>query len=269
VNGKRLKVATSEIIAIGNEILIGKTLDTNTNWLAKRLTELGVYVKRALIVRDDVKDVSEAVNLSTKSATFVITTGGLGPTEDDLTLRALSKAFQRKLELNGNALKMVKQRYECLYRQGVVDSIELTPARKKMATLPQESLPVFNPVGAAPGVLIEHNHILVLALPGVPKEMYAVFENIIGDVIARIGQLRSVEIREITTNFRDESRLAPILKSAQHEVSGIFLKSLATHFGKEVRMKVRIMAYGENRMNKIETVIRLLKEKYEVQILRD
>lgn len=269
MNSKKLKSATSEIIAIGNELLIGKTLDTNTNWLAKRLTELGVYVKRAMIIRDDLKDVAQAVNLSTKSATFVITTGGLGPTEDDLTLRAISKAFRRKLELNGDALRMVKQRYEYLCRQGVVDSPEMTLARKKMATLPQGAIPVFNPVGVAPGVLIKHNDTLVLALPGVPKEMYAVFDSIIADVVTRIGRLQDIEIREIVTNFRDESKLAPILESARHEVGNIFLKSLATHFGKDVRMKIRIMAYGENRMNKIETVLKLLKDKYGVQILGD
>ncbi len=262
------KLAVAEIIAIGNELLIGKTVDTNTNWLAKRLTDLGVYVKRAIVVRDIIEDIVEAVDSTMESATLIITTGGLGPTEDDLTLKAISKVVSQELELNKQALEMVKQQYNYFYQQGFVDSIELTSARKKMAILPKDSIPVFNRVGAAPGVIINHKNIILFILPGVPKEMEAIFNNGIGDIVTKIGKLENTQMKEIITDIGDESKLAPILKSIQEKVEGVLLKSIASHFGKDVKMKIRIMVYGgteEERRNKIITVEMLLEEKYNIK----
>jgi nicotinamide-nucleotide amidase len=139
-----------------------------------------------------------------------------------------------------------------------------------MAQLPHGAKPIFNPVGAAPGALMEYDNTVVLALPGVPNEMYAVFENAIPHVMPKIGNLQHISIKEIVTNMRDESKIAPLLKSVELEIGGIFLKSLASRFGKDVTIAVRIVAYGENeqkRLNKIEDTVKLLKEQPDMQIL--
>ncbi len=259
------KLAKAEIVAIGNEILIGKTLDTNTNWLAKSLTELGVFVKRAMIIRDNIDDIVEAIRLAMKSATLVITTGGLGPTGDDITLKAIGEALERRLELNNDALEIVKRRYDFLKKQGLIPSSDMTDARRKMAVLPESAIPLFNPVGAAPGVLIRKNSLILLILPGVPDEMRAIFETTISDVISEIGILQNVEMKEVVTRFTDESQLAPILGSIQKRVNGVLLKSLAKNFDSGEGLEVRIMAYGqtiEERIDKIEKVLRLMKTSH-------
>ncbi|MEM2912378.1 MAG: molybdopterin-binding protein, partial [Candidatus Bathyarchaeia archaeon] len=101
-----------EIVCVGNELLIGKTLNTNAQWLAKRITTMGLNVKRIITIGDDTDEISQALKecLKRKPA-FIITTGGLGPTFDDKTLEGIAKALNRKLETNQQALKMVEKKY--------------------------------------------------------------------------------------------------------------------------------------------------------------
>ena len=102
-----------EIICVGNELLIGKTLNTNAQWLSKHATTLGITVKRITVVADDINEIANAIREALKrKPQFVITTGGLGPTFDDKTLEGITKALNRKLEVNEKALKMVKEKYE-------------------------------------------------------------------------------------------------------------------------------------------------------------
>lgn len=266
------QAAIAEVIAIGNEILIGKTLDSNTNWLIKKLTNSGVFVKRAFVVRDNINDITEALHLALEAATLIITTGGLGPTIDDLTLEAVSHALNIPMEVNTEALKMVRERYHHFYDEGFIDSKVIIPTRKKMAILPSGGSPIYNSVGAAPGVLLNHEKALILMLPGVPKEMEAVFEEVAESIKSRIGRLENLEVKEIGTNTRDESKLAPILKSIQKDVNGVFLKSLATHFGKHNGMKIRIIVNGNDKKiaeEKIEKVEKLLAEKYSIKLYEE
>lgn len=129
----------AEIIAIGREILTGKTLDTNSNWIAQQIYPLGIRVKRIVAVDDVEEEIAQEIINSIKYGVgLIITTGGLGPTFDDKTLQAVSLATGRKLVLNDEALKMVTESYKRFYEQGWVDSPEITPERKKMAYLPME-----------------------------------------------------------------------------------------------------------------------------------
>src|SRR3972149_5884094 len=125
-----------EIICVGNELLIGKTLNTNAQWLSKKATTLGITVKRITVVPDDVNDIANAVRETLKrKPQFTITTGGLGPTFDDKTLEGIAKALDRKLEINEKALKMVKEKYEAYARKSQTETVELTQPRTKMATI--------------------------------------------------------------------------------------------------------------------------------------
>ena len=102
-----------EIICVGNELLIGKTLNTNAKWLAKRITTLGLTTRRITIVDDDIDEISSTIKEAIqRKPAFLITTGGLGPTFDDKTLEGLAKALERKIEINQEALKMVKEKQE-------------------------------------------------------------------------------------------------------------------------------------------------------------
>ena len=215
-----------EIICIGNELLIGKTLNTNASWLAKRSTTFGVMVKRITVVGDDVDEIAsivrEALNREPK---FIITTGGLGPTFDDKTLEGITKALNRKLEVNEKALKMVREKYETYYREGKMERVELTPARIKMARLPEKAEPLPNSVGTAPGVIINVGGTLLIALPGVPPEMEAIFEESVAPLIKKeAGELTFFET-SIYANGIMESALAPLIDKTMHDNPHVYIKS--------------------------------------------
>ena len=143
-----------EIICVGNELLIGKILNTNAQWLGKQATNLAVNVKRVTAIQDTVKEIADTIKEAAKrKPQFIITTGGLGPTFDDKTLEGIAKALDRKLEVNPEALKMVKLRCEQYFKKrGPPTPVELTKPRVKMATLPENTLAVNNPIGTAPAM---------------------------------------------------------------------------------------------------------------------
>jgi molybdenum cofactor synthesis domain-containing protein len=238
------------LIAVGREVLTGKTLDTNSHWLAGELTALGIRVKRICVVDDDVEEISGEVGYVLKlNMDLVITTGGLGPTRDDLTLQAWSKALGRELALNTGALDMVRNRYVELYEKGHVQIPEITPEREKMAWIPDGSNPLFNSVGAAPGVFIGSDEKLLFALPGVPAEMKSIFKQEVVPLIKRELERRRegwVMLEELVrSGFNDESFLWPLVKRVMDEKEDVYLKTLATSFGAHVDLLVRVEAWGE------------------------
>jgi molybdenum cofactor synthesis domain-containing protein len=177
-----------EIICVGNELLIGKTLNTNAQWLAKRITALGLSARRITIVGDDVDEIFSAIREAMqRNPRFLITTGGLGPTFDDKTLEGLAKALECKLEINEEALTMVKEKYRKYAEEGKMKKAELTPPRAKMAKLPEGAKPLSNPVGTAPGVIMKRGSITILALPGVPSEMKAIFDGSVASLLKQVA----------------------------------------------------------------------------------
>ncbi len=145
-----------EIICVGNELLIGKTLNTNAQWIAQQATTTGINVKRVTVIADDINEIAKAIRETlSRKPQFAITTGGLGPTFDDKTLAGMAKALNRKLAVNTEALKMVKEKYETYARKKGAGTVELTQARVKMATLPEKAEPISNPVGTVPGIRVD------------------------------------------------------------------------------------------------------------------
>jgi len=215
-----------EIIGIGNELLIGKTLNTNAHWLAKRATTFRIIVKRITVVGDDVNEIASIVDEALeRKPSFIITTGGLGPTFDDKTLEGIAKALNRRLKVNEKALKMVREKYETYYREGKMERVELTPARIKMATLPEGAQLLSNPVGTAPGVIIDVGGTFLIALPGVPAEMEAVFEGSVAPLLKReAGELTFFEA-SIYADGIMESALAPLIDKTMHGNPYVYIKS--------------------------------------------
>ncbi len=215
-----------EIICVGNELLIGKTLNTNAQWLARRATTLGVYVKRIIVVGDYVDEIASTVNEALRrKPRFVITTGGLGPTFDDRTLRGLAKALNRAMTLDETALQMIKKKYEMYVEEGKIEKAELTPPRIKMATLPEgaESLP--NSVGTAPGIKIMANETLMVALPGVPNEMEAIFNESVAILLrSRVGRVVFLE-DSLYSHRIVESALAPLIDKTMNANPYVYVKS--------------------------------------------
>lgn len=215
-----------EIICVGNELLIGKTLNTNAHWLAKRITSLGLSVRRITVVGDDVNEIASAIREALeRRPRFIITTGGLGPTFDDKTLEGIAKALNRSLELNDKALQMVKEKYEAYAKDGRFTFAELTPHRIKMAKLPKDAEPLPNPVGTAPGVRLKIDRTDIIALPGVPAEMEAIFEESIAALLKKeAGDLMFFESSIHAENIM-ESTLAPLIDITMHDNPYVYIKS--------------------------------------------
>lgn len=241
-------MTTVEIVAIGNELLMGDVLDTNTNWLCKRITGLGGRVTRAVMVGDDLAAIGREIKAAlARGADVIFTTGGLGPTADDMTLAAVAQATDRPLELNDQALAMVQRRYQELAAQGFVADEALTKARRKMAILPRGAKPIFNPVGAAPAVVLEMAASTLIALPGVPPELMGIFEGPLQPTLEGLfGEGVFVE-KVVVVDCQDESVLAPLLRQVAQAHPAVYIKSRAKRFGPQVKLRVTLSLAGRQR----------------------
>ena len=236
-----------EIIAVGRELLSGRTLDTNSNWIAKRITALGGEVRRIVVVDDQMKAIIPEIRKALrKKGNIIITTGGLGPTFDDRTLEAVAKAVKRDLVLNQKALAFVKGRYRFFKEQGAVEDDRMTPHRKKMAILPKGAIMLYNSVGAAPGMRLTVKGRWIYSLPGVPKEMKSIFEETMLEEFKKIFGRRFILEERIATPLNDESKLGEIVDRLMKEVPGAYLKSKPTTFGNKVKLDVSITASGDD-----------------------
>lgn len=259
-----LRQTTFEIITIGYEILDGRTLDTNSKWLAERITGLGGLIRRMTTVGDDVDEISSAIREAIRRKTdWIITSGGLGPTYDDKTLQGVAKALGRRLVLNRRALGMIEERYRALAESGVIDSPELTPHRIKMAMLPRGAKPLRNDVGTAPGVLARHGKTMIACLPGVPRELYSIYEKELEPILRKkVRKVYRVE-RWFTVLKVPESTLAPRIDEIMGRVPGIYLKSHPKSAEGVSRIEVQVIAAANRRgvaERRLEKAVALVKK---------
>jgi len=225
-------VQQTEIVCVGNELLIGKVLNTNAQWLAKRVTTLGLSVNRITVVGDNVEEISVAIREAVRrKPLFIITTGGLGPTFDDKTLEGVAKALRRQLKVHQSALKMVEEKYRRYAEEGRMEKAELTPPRVKMATLPAQTSPLPNPVGTAPGVITKHNGVTVIALPGVPPEMKAIFDDSVSPLIKQAAGSATFYEASIDVDGIMESDIAPLIDRVMHDNPYVYVKSHPSRTG--------------------------------------
>ena len=215
-----------EIICVGNELLIGKTLNTNAKWIAEQTTVLGLAVKRVTVVADDVQEIADVVcEVLGREPRFVVTTGGLGPTFDDKTLEGIALALNRKLVVNTEALRMVREKYEEYARERGTAPVELTQARVKMATLPENVEPLVNSVGTAPGVRVDFERTVLFALPGVPAEMKSIFKGAVAPLFGQVSGGSGFYEKSVFVEGVMESGLAPLIDVVMRDNVGVYVKS--------------------------------------------
>lgn len=162
------KIVTAAILAIGDELLSGRTRDKNIGHLASALTLQGIDLKEVRIVSDDQQDIVEAINALRIRYDYVFTSGGIGPTHDDITADAIAAAFEVGIDLDPRAMKLLGDYYASR-------DIEFTPARQRMARIPYGADLIDNPVSVAPGFVLGNVHVMA----GVPSVFQAMVENIL------------------------------------------------------------------------------------------
>jgi nicotinamide-nucleotide amidase len=219
-----------EIITIGNEILSGRTVDTNFAFLARALEAASVQVEWHSTVGDVARSIGEALARALQRADAVVMTGGLGPTPDDLTRKAVATALGRPLQLDERVLEAIRQRVRRLGRK-------LPASVETQALIPLGAEPWPNRLGTAPGLLILHDGKPVILLPGVPFEMESlVTEHVVPYLRERCG--RHVETFTLRTAGVFETLLHEKIGAAPQRWSGATLAYLPSYFGVDLRVTV-------------------------------
>lgn len=236
-----------EIFIIGNEILTGDIQDTNTNWLCREINGMGGRVVRAVVLRDEEGVIaSELKGALARGVDVIITSGGLGPTADDLTLAAVARGADVPLLLHEQAVRMISQRYDELTAQGVLTRGGLNPAREKMAWLPEGAEPVHNPVGTAPGVLLRSGQTCIVSLPGVPSELKGIFGSSLQPFLLETFRGGSSVHCTITVDCNDESIMEPVLSRIVIDHPAIYIKSLARTLGEAREIDIILTSVGDD-----------------------
>ncbi|MFK8055389.1 MAG: CinA family nicotinamide mononucleotide deamidase-related protein [Saprospiraceae bacterium] len=225
------------LLTIGDELLIGQVLDTNTNWIASYLYEHGIELASTMIVSDDKAAIDAALSHAAMANDVILLTGGLGPTNDDITLEALAEHLDLPLTFNEVTYARIEHIFNELIKR------PLSPAHKRQAFQPQGAEALHNAQGTAPGIWIEKNGVTYIAMPGVPREMkYLMTEEVVPKLLPKLSSKVRKEITIHTAGW-GETQIATEIESVEENLPAhiklAYLPSLGT-------VRVRINAEGEN-----------------------
>jgi nicotinamide-nucleotide amidase len=236
-------VPECSLLAVGNELLTGDVRDLNLFTLSRRLTHAGFTVTQAVIVRDAPASIVDSVRfLLAQDPDVVICSGGLGPTEDDLTLSALAQALGQELLDDTEARGMVEAQYAHLMQQGYLMHRGPQIAREKMSRIPRGASPLPNPIGTAPGVRLQAGRSLIYVLPGVPAELEAILDaSVMPDLRKRFAVGVWAE-QSLHVYVDDEAEVAGPLREVRVRHPAVYLKSLARPFPAAGEEGLRIIA---------------------------
>lgn len=201
------EISTAAVLVIGDEILSGRTKDKNVGYIADRLTEAGIDLKEVRIISDEQQEIVSALNALRARYTYVFTTGGIGPTHDDITADSVAAAFDVPIDVDQRAVDIMLERYE---------KADLTEARLRMARIPEGADLVANPVSKAPGFQLEN----VFVMAGVPSIMQAMMD----DVVPRLKQGQVVHSCTIEAGM-GEGVVAQPLSALQDAFSDVSIGS--------------------------------------------
>ena len=225
----------ADIIAIGDELCYGRVYDTNSFWLADQLTLRGVFVQRITCIRDDEEEICSVLkDFLSRKPSFIFVTGGLGPTEDDKTLDALSKLSGRHIIVSEIVLKIMGERRK-------IPPDGFLPHHLKMSSTLEGAECLPNPVGWAPVTVLKLGNSTVFVLPGPPREVQACFNEHLASRIQEATGHRSYAKRVFVTMF--ESELSSVVGEVSRAVEGVYVKPLAGEGSREQGLAVEIIAF--------------------------
>jgi nicotinamide-nucleotide amidase len=242
----------AEIITIGDEILIGQIVDTNSAWMAKQLNLIGVSVKQITSVSDDEQHIIEALGQAEKRADIILITGGLGPTKDDITKKTLAKYFNMGFRNDAGALEMVRQIFE-KYNRPLLD------INIQQADVPDGCEVIVNKNGTAPCMWFEQNDKIFVSMPGVPYEMMYLMDDEILPRISSRFKLPSIVHKTILTANIGESFLAKEIEEIEDSLPAHIKLAYLPKLG---QVRLRLSAKGDN-----EVSLKAEVEDYAKQII--
>jgi molybdenum cofactor synthesis domain-containing protein len=238
-----MSIVTAAFLIIGDEILSGRTADKNLNFLAMELTAMGINLKEVRVVPDDEMEIVNAVNALRKKFNYVFTSGGIGPTHDDITSAAIAKAFDDDFIKNPIAEKLLNDHY---------GADRINAARLKMAFMPSKAKLLENTISAAPGFMIEN----VVVMAGVPKIMQSMFlmaqKNLVGG--------DKIISREVKTTLT-EGIIAADLTALQKEFNNVSMGSYPFDGGTSLVFRSIDIAALEAATTKMENILQQLESK--------
>ena len=245
----------SSIVAIGDELVGGFTLDTNSHWMAERLRILGYPVKRVTQIRDRPQEIVEQLRreLDDAEITDVFVSGGLGPTPDDRTFAALATALGKELMIWEETRARIERRVQRMHSMGLLESPDVTEGNLRMARIPAGPSHVFkNRRGMAPGGLYEANGKRIFVLPGVPLEMKAIFTEELEPQFLTAGSAATV--RELRFTFAVEARFYPLMRELEEQFPDVSVGSYPNFETKE--LVIRCVGLDPERVEAALDVIR-------------
>jgi molybdenum cofactor synthesis domain-containing protein len=236
---------TAHVFCIARELLEGLVLDHNANFLAGRLSGLGYRVASIQVLDDLEEEIAPALEraLATKPA-VIVTTGGLGPGNTDVTRDGVARALRLPLCLDESAKEMLARSYRRLFAKGIVDDPALHEERLRMARVPEGAKCFENPIGTAPAVLVGVGETLLFMLPGTPEEMQRLFDLCVVPTVVGEGPGTRKKARHIAYQGRDESAIVRMLRDLNRRHHGIH--SRARTEGTSENIVIRITLFGEH-----------------------
>lgn len=232
----------ASIITIGDELLIGQTIDTNSAFIAKELNKIGVWVKRRVAVGDVREEILDALEQQSNDCNIIIITGGLGPTADDITKPALSEYFGSELRVDESVLENIKKIFEKI-RLNMPNANLLLERNLKQAEVPENCTVLPNLRGTAPGMWFEKEGVVFISLPGVPHEMMGLVENSVIPKLKTQFILPAIVHRTLFTAGQGESVIADMLSGFEAKLPAHIKLAYLPSFG---MVKLRLTGKGDS-----------------------
>ena len=245
---KNIQVSAT-IIIIGNEILSGRTKDINTSTIATWLNKLGVRVQEVRVIPDIEEVIVKTINEVRKKNTYVFTTGGIGPTHDDITAKSISKAFRAKYEIHKEAFKIL----ENYYKPG-----EFNEGRQTMAWMPSNAKLILNPTSGAPGFLVEN----VFCLPGVPS----ILKSMLGGLKNKISGGKPILSLTISLNTV-ESEIADSLRKVQNNNKEVEIGSYPFFKAGKLGVAIVIRSIDKSKIDNCNSQILEFVNKKKIEVI--
>lgn len=227
----------ASVITIGDELLIGQVVDTNSAWIAQELNKTGVWVKRRVSVGDDKDEIVRALNEESRDAHILIITGGLGPTNDDITKQVLCDYFGGKLVVNEEVLKHIKYLFEQVFRRPIIER------NLQQAEVPDVCTVLPNARGTAPGMWFEKDGKVFVSLPGVPHEMKGLITSEVLPRLQKAFTMPFISHRTLLTAGMGESFIAETIKDWEAQLPAHMKLAYLPNYG---MVRLRITGSGNN-----------------------